>query len=306
MAKIKSSAAHSVTLLSPYLAIMVGLLLVWLAACYSAALGLCVAVSVALLLGAHARHVQVAAQQAQQESVARENHELVLQLLHDLKNSLSAAVGTAHLLMDLRQTNLEDPLACEDVEYLEIICASTTHMSAIIDDVETMEHLDRTDSQLTRKLCEVPEILELVLAEQRTNAERKGITLELLLSEPFMAEVYPDYLPILFENLLSNAIKFSALGHKVQVDLGPTAGGASWEFSVRDEGVGLSPQEQTELFQKFKTLSPLPTGDECSTGLGLYLVRRIAEIHGGQVGVESECQRGSRFWVRLPFGPTCA
>lgn len=70
---------------------------------------------------------------------------------------------------------------------------------------------------------------------------------------------------------------------------------------MRDEGPGLSEPEQALLFQKFKKLSPRPTAEEGSTGLGLYLVQRIAQLHGGQAGCESELKRGSRFWVRLPL-----
>ena len=67
-------------------------------------------------------------------------------------------------------------------------------------------------------------------------------------------------------------------------------------FRCAMRALGCTPQEHKQLFQKFNKLSARPTADEGSTGLGLYLVRRIAEIHGGQVGVESEYQRGSRFW----------
>jgi signal transduction histidine kinase len=72
------------------------------------------------------------------------------------------------------------------------------------------------------------------------------------------------------------------------------------EFSVRDEGSGLSAGDQAMLFQKFKKLTPRPTAGESSTGLGLSIVKTVAERHGGSVGCESSPGQGARFWLRLP------
>ena len=198
------------TSLSVHIPVLIVIALTLVAACYSAVMGLWVALLAALLflLSTHARYAKAAAQLAQQHSVARDSSELILQLIHDVKNPLNVVAGTANMLLDLRQTHPPDSLAGEDVEYLEMICASAFHMSAIIADVQTM-NADRADSRLPRQRCEVAPLLHQVLAAQRKEAERKGIQLELLRAEPFSAEVNADALQILFENLLNNAIKFS-------------------------------------------------------------------------------------------------
>ena len=73
-----------------------------------------------------------------------------------------------------------------------------------------------------------------------------------------------------------------------------------WRFSVSDEGPGLTPADRPRLFQDFARLSARPTGGEKSVGLGLAIVRRIVEAHGGQVGVDSEPGHGATFWLTLP------
>jgi len=72
------------------------------------------------------------------------------------------------------------------------------------------------------------------------------------------------------------------------------------EFAVQDAGPGLSEADHEKLFQKFKKLTARPTGGETSTGLGLSIVKTIAERHNGRVGCDSELGRGSRFWLRVP------
>lgn len=254
----------------------------------------------ARLLGQlEARQAEPAAAEAEAEAEARSD--LFSQAAHDLKNPLSAIAGMSGLLLEMRQASPDDPTAQEDVEYLGMIQTSAAHLSAIIEDLRWVERVESVAAVVPSEPCDVPALLEAVLGEQRAQAEGKGIRLELNVGEAFQAQAKADYLKLLFENLLSNALKFSAPDRSVVVELRQLPDGAQWEFSVRDEGPGLSEPEQAQLFQKFKKLSPRPTAEEGSTGLGLYLVQRVAQLHGGQAGCESELERGSRFWVRLPL-----
>ena len=73
-----------------------------------------------------------------------------------------------------------------------------------------------------------------------------------------------------------------------------------WQIGVRDQGPGISPEERAQLFQVFGRLSSLPTAGERTSGLGLAILRRVVEAHGGSVGVDSEPGGGSLFWFTLP------
>jgi signal transduction histidine kinase len=106
-----------------------------------------------------------------------------------------------------------------------------------------------------------------------------------------------------FDNYVNNAIKYTPPGGSVTVTCRPLPADGQIEFSVQDTGPGLSPEDQARLFRKFQKLTPRPTGGESSTGLGLSIVKTIAERHQGQVGCESAVGQGARFWLRLPARP---
>ena len=98
---------------------------------------------------------------------------------------------------------------------------------------------------------------------------------------------------------MSNAIKYSPLGGTIDLLVGRSADGISVE--IRDQGAGLSPEDISRLFGRFQRLSAKPTAGETSTGLGLSIVKRIVDLHGGQITVESAGPgQGATFKMTLP------
>jgi signal transduction histidine kinase len=109
----------------------------------------------------------------------------------------------------------------------------------------------------------------------------------------------PDRLREAVDNLLSNAIKYTPLGGKMELSMSVDDGHAV--ISLKDEGPGLSDDDMSRLFGRFQRLSAKPTAGESSTGLGLSIVKRIVELHGGTVSAESAGPgRGTTFTIRLP------
>ena len=102
-----------------------------------------------------------------------------------------------------------------------------------------------------------------------------------------------------FENLISNAIKFSPLDSNIFIKLEKQNDNV--KISVKDEGVGISVEDQKQLFGEFKRLSAQPTNGERSTGLGLSIAKKIVDMHGGLIGVYSEVGKGSTFFFTLPL-----
>jgi signal transduction histidine kinase len=100
------------------------------------------------------------------------------------------------------------------------------------------------------------------------------------------------------DNLLSNAVKYSPADKEVFVKLVSQDGTVT--FSVKDEGPGISPDEQGQLFQHFRKLSARPTGGESSSGLGLAIAQRIVEEHQGSIGVDSQFGHGATFYFSIP------
>lgn len=133
-------------------------------------------------------------------------------------------------------------------------------------------------------------------------ASRKQIRITAMPEGP-MPDALGDRLAIAaaLDNLVSNAVKFSKPGSTVTLDVLETSGRVI--CSVQDEGPGLSPEDQKNLFKRGTTLTPRPTGGEPSTGYGLAVAKDLIERQGGRIWCESELGKGARFLFDLPLAP---
>jgi signal transduction histidine kinase len=140
-----------------------------------------------------------------------------------------------------------------------------------------------------------------VVHRNEAYAQRKSITLKLELEGiELTAHADEDALEQILDNLLSNAIKFSPAQKVITVRTQTDLVGSICEIS--DQGPGLNPEDKKKLFTKFAKMSAKPTGDETSNGLGLSIVKRLAESMGGDVYCRSELGKGATFGVRLKRG----
>ncbi|WP_310452317.1 CHASE domain-containing protein [Sulfuritalea sp.] len=121
--------------------------------------------------------------------------------------------------------------------------------------------------------------------------------------DPALGTVFldPGHFEKILLNLVSNAIKFTPAGGTVHLEVTPLAG-ERFELAVRDSGIGIAPDKLPLLFQRFSQIDSSATRQYGGTGIGLALVKELAELMGGEVGVDSEPGRGSCFTVRLPLG----
>jgi signal transduction histidine kinase len=130
-------------------------------------------------------------------------------------------------------------------------------------------------------------------------AAAKKLRIHATVEEGCVVEGDESWLQQVIENLLGNAIKYSPHLRSIWLDVGKVPGKV--RIKVRDEGPGLTDEDKTRLFGRFQRLSARPTGGESSTGLGLSIVRRLVEGHGGRVWAESEGRgRGATFFAELP------
>jgi signal transduction histidine kinase/CRP-like cAMP-binding protein len=223
---------------------------------------------------------------------------------HDLRNPMANISQLADILMENASLPPTEALLApeQQTEFIEMIRTSAKAMLTSLDDLMNSESLDSGSPQLNLQSVEISEALRLVVDMNQPNAKRKSIHLSLTLpDEPLRIQADPSRLREVLDNLISNAVKYSPEGKRVWISLKPLSGSQKRvQISVKDEGPGMQAADLASVFGKFKKLSARPTGGESSSGLGLYIVKKLVELHGGCVWVESIYGQGATFYVEFP------
>lgn len=233
------------------------------------------------------------ANQQLREALEQKNR-LLGMAAHDLRTPITVVQGFVDLLSDVRTS------AADATEFMGIIREALADMLSLLNNLLDLSAIESGKVQLAPTDTNVYTYLERIVRLQRVLASRKVIQVETAIEEGL--PLFPfDRMRVeqVLNNLFSNAFKFSLEG--TTVTLAVRRAGDFVEFSVADQGVGISPDEVSRVFHEFQRLRSRPTGNESSTGLGLSICRRIVEMQGGTIGVESRLGEGSRFWFRLPI-----
>jgi signal transduction histidine kinase len=237
---------------------------------------------------------------AQWERLRRANtfkREIIGTVAHDLKNPLSVVMGRAEMLKDIIANGLPATVANEQVAHIE---DSGRRMLAMVDSLLADAMADAMDINLRPEPFDLAGLVRHVTQASRPLAVSKQQTLEVNAPERLTARGDYDRLWEVIDNLVSNAIKYTPNGGRITVAV--ERSGKQAAIMVSDTGQGLSPEDIGRLFGRFQRLSAKPTGGESSTGLGLSIVKKIIDLHGGSVSAESEGpHRGTRFTVTLPL-----
>jgi signal transduction histidine kinase len=227
------------------------------------------------------------------ETASRHKSEFLANMSHELRTPLNAVIGFSELLQDRLFGDLNDKQA----EYVADIHTSGRHLLALINDILDLSKIEAGRMELQVSSFALAEVLEHSVALMRERATRQGISLKLEV-DPSLGVVEADerkLKQVLF-NVLTNALKFTARGG--QIDVSARGDGDEVLISVRDDGIGIAAADQARIFEEFQQVgqSQLQEG----TGLGLALSRRLVELHGGRLWVESELGKGSTFTFTLP------
>lgn len=227
-----------------------------------------------------------------QLKLAYENKDRFLRIAtHDLKNPLNN-IQLAQFL--LRRIVGDNPQALEALDTVDLAVNSMNQL--IVDFLDTAA-LESGKTELSLEAVIMEDVLWDVVARYSAAANQKNITL-LMGETGGIALADQSRLIQIFSNLVSNAIKYSPPDQFVTV--ASTQSNDQVRITITDEGPGILETERASLFEPFGRLSARPTGGEDSTGLGLWIVKELVALHGGQVGVDCPAEGGSVFWVELP------
>ena len=172
-------------------------------------------------------------------------------------------------------------------------------LTEMVNDLISDAMMDALDITIRRERIDLAAMLGEIVISNRGLAEKKNQTIHLVSPPRRMFNCDPERLREAVDNLVSNAIKYSPVGGNIELSM--ESNDDDTVINVKDEGAGFSQADISRLFGRFQRLSAKPTGGESSTGLGLSIVKRIVELHGGRVSAESPGSgRGATFTIRLP------
>jgi PAS domain S-box-containing protein len=215
---------------------------------------------------------------------------------HELRTPLNAVIGFSELLEQQIFGGLND----KQRSYVGNVLVSGRHLLQLVNDILDISKVEAGRMDLVYERTPIGSIVDVVRGVIGAVAAKRGIHLEVA-TPPGLPDVFvdPGRIKQVLYNLISNAIKFTPRGGTVR--LAARADGRSLVVSVSDTGIGIARADLPRLFREFEQLAqPNGTRPE-GTGLGLALSRRLVELHGGRVEVESELGRGSTFSVHLPL-----
>ncbi|MBX3471508.1 MAG: PAS domain-containing protein [Planctomycetes bacterium] len=225
----------------------------------------------------------------------RRKDEFLAMLAHELRNPLAPVRNAVQLL------RLAGATAQARARAMEVIDRQVTHMARLIDDLLDVSRIARGRIELRRQRCDLAQIVRQTAEDYRANLEASGLTLSVCApAAPLWVEGDRTRLAQLVGNLLHNAGKFTPAGGRVEVRAEARAGSA--EVRVEDTGIGLSPDLLRRLFDPFSQAEQGPDRSAGGLGLGLALVKGLAELHGGSIAAESAGPgQGAAFVLRLPL-----
>jgi two-component system, NtrC family, sensor kinase len=247
-------------------------------------------------LSAANTRLAAAAERLRQTNVFK--NEILGMVAHDLKNPMSVIMGRAELLAEMieKTSSPREKLVAQ----VRSISNAGKQLTEMVDSLLADAMADAHEISIRRTAIHIPTLIDEVAETHRPLADKKGQVFTVKTSTNMTVIGDHDRLREAIDNLVSNAIKYTPLaGH---IDLAVISQGGRALIRVVDDGPGLTAADLTRLFGRFQRLSAKPTGGERSTGLGLSIVKRIVELHGGSVLAESAGPgRGTIFTISLPL-----
>jgi signal transduction histidine kinase len=227
------------------------------------------------------------------EETSRAKSTFLASMSHELRTPMNSILGFTELMKDgifgAPPETFQEPL--------DEIHKSGDHLLSVINDVLDLSKIEAGRMELHRSACAIEVCIESAASTIRPLAEEKGLKVITTIEEglPTCTVDEGRILQVLL-NLAGNAVKFTREG---EVEIGARKEEEDLFVWVRDTGIGIPSEKLEEIFAEFRQSGTMLTREQEGTGLGLSISKRIVELHGGEIGVESEVGKGSTFWFRI-------
>jgi len=240
------------------------------------------------------------------DSANKSKSEFIARMSHELRTPLNAVLGFGQLLqMDDDNLNDEQRIA------IEHIMIGGRHLLQLINEVLDIARVDAGEMELTIETAPLNDVMDTALLLIRPLALNQGVTLNMpSLTPECCVRADLQRLVQVLVNLFSNAVKYNRKGGEVTVDCAVVMRDNSGSrkrmlhITVTDTGVGIREEDYDKVFEPFQRFTLQAENIE-GTGVGLSITKKMVELMGGYIGFESQYNKGSTFWVELPFDETC-
>jgi PAS domain S-box-containing protein len=230
------------------------------------------------------------------EAANNTKSEFLANMSHELRTPLTSIIGFSDLLLEETFGELNE----KQRKYLQNVSSSGKHLLDLINSILDLSKVEAGKMQMAYEYFNVAEVISEINATIAPLASKKGISLDISI-DPKMYNMRADKLKFrqIIYNLASNAIKFTNNNGHVCIE--GSLSGKLAQFRVKDNGIGISKVDQLKIFNPFMQIDSSSTRKYDGTGLGLALVKKFVELHGGHVWVESELGKGSIFSFIIPY-----
>ncbi len=242
--------------------------------------------------------------------LSQQRRQMTADIAHDLRTPLTVIGGYVE--------SMRDGVLKPSPERLDTIQSEVHHLQRLVEDLRTLSLADAGELSLNLAPVDPAALLKQIEATYQHPAERQKIALTIAAAPELpTVNIDPDRMMQVLGNLVSNALRYTPEGGKIAVRVAKGVqskrGAGSGEtaiirhpssviFTVTDTGTGINPADISRIFDRFYRGDGSRHGESGETGLGLAIAKSIIEMHGGQIGVESELGRGSSFKIWLPLG----
>ena len=220
--------------------------------------------------------------------------DLVRMVSHDIKNPLTGIIGLVKLMRESDKISAE-----EQIQMLSVVEESGSNLLNMVREVLDRESKKTEPETLDYSTVQVSELLERVISMNKAKSVVKEISLSYKVQpNKLQAVIDENKVEIAVNNLVANALKFTPSKGKITVKA--SLNDDHLLFEVKDTGIGIPKKMQSDLFKDTMKTSRKGTSGEVGTGLGLDIVQLYVELHGGEIWVESELDKGTKFFIKIP------